>query len=123
MPEFLHHHAFPGVAASQINAQAVVALAPGAGDRAVLPADVGDEPFGVALAAASSPGDAVTVHDRGNTVQAIAAASFGAGANVGVATVNAGLRPVASGALRAGQSVTPAGPGETFSLYVNPSKV
>lgn len=120
----LHRGAFPGIAASAINAQQVVTFDVGDTQRQFLPvATNGVEPVGVALATALLPGDGVTVHDAYNVVKVTACASLGANTDVGVATSSGRLGPVtgASGVTRyrVGKSVTPAADGEVFSLYVN----
>jgi hypothetical protein len=124
----LHRTAFPGIAASAINAQQVVTFDGGDTQRQVLPAATnGVEPLGVALATAVNPGDGVTVHDAFNVVKAVACASVGAGVDVGVATSSGRLGPVtgASGVTRyrVGKTLTAAADGETFSLYVNPKQI
>lgn len=119
----------PGVAASNITSGVPVAFASSAAqDRAVVPVgSLNALPVGVALATAgptSSLPNAVTVHGIGNIVKALAAASIGVGADVAVGSTNgvlvgaAGASGVVKYAL--GQSVTPANPGEYFSVYVNP---
>lgn len=121
----LHRGAFPGLAASAIDAHQAVRLVDA--ERGVAPANAGNqEPFGVALATAAQ-GEAVTAHDVGNVVKAVAGASLGAGANVGVTGATASLSPIAgaSGVIRfsVGKSVTAAATGEVFSLYVNPQQL
>lgn len=72
----------------------------------------------------ASGAEAVTVYEEGNIVKARAAASLGVAAEVGVASTNGDLGPVAqaSGTLKytAGVALTPAAAGEFFSLYVKP---
>jgi hypothetical protein len=124
----LHRSALPGIAASAINAQQVVTHDTGDTQRQFLPvATNGVEPAGVALATAVNPGDAVAIHDAYNVVKAVACASIGAGADIGVATSSGrlGLVTGASGVTRyrVGKSLTPAADGETFSLYVNPRQL
>ncbi len=122
----------PGVAASNTAPALAVAFASSAAqDRAVVPVGtVNVMPLGVANATAgptSSLPNAVTVHGIGNIVKAVAAASIGVGADVGVGSTNGVLVGIsgASGVTKwaLGQSVTPANPGETFSVYVNPRVV
>lgn len=124
----LHRSALPGIAASAINAQSVVTHDIGDTQRQFLPVSTsGLEPVGVALATAVNPGDGVTVHDAYNVVKIVAAASLGAGANVGVASTNGQLGIVAGASgvttWRVGKSLSAAAAGETFSLYVNPRQL
>lgn len=73
----------------------------------------------------ASAGLHITVYQEGNVCKAVAAASLGFGANVGIASTNGDFGPVAaaSGSAKVvvGQARTSAAAGETFSLYVNPS--
>lgn len=72
----------------------------------------------------ASGAEAVTIYEEGNIVKVRAAASLGVAAEVGVASTNGDLGPVAqaSGTLKytAGVALTPAAAGEFFSLYVKP---
>ena len=87
------------------------------------------EPIGVTISAASAVGDPVAVYHgaAGNVVKAVAAASLGHGADVGIASNNGDLGPVAaaSGAarFRVGKSLQAAAAGETFSVYVDPARL
>lgn len=124
----LIRHAYPGIAASQITAQQVVAKAAGSTERGVHPVATSNvEPFGVALHTASSVGDPVTIHARDNVVKVRAAASLGAGALIGVAAGTSSLAPIAgasgSVAFAVGRSENAAAAGEIFSLYVNPRQL
>jgi hypothetical protein len=121
----LHRTSFPGIAASAINAGAVVTLdTTGDVQRQVISTgSMTVEPFGIALATAVNPGDGVAVFDLGNVVKGIAVASIGAGQDVNIASTGGQLGIVASGFFRVGRSVTAAAAGETFSLYVNPRRV
>lgn len=115
----------PGIAASAINSGQAVTPDVGDVQRQFLPiATVNIEPFGVARATAVTAGDAVTVYDTGHVVRAVAAASLGHGADVGVATTNGALGPVvaASGVVKwfVGKSLSAAAAGETFSLSIRP---
>lgn len=130
MPSFeLHRNGFPGKAASAMAALQVVSQDTGDTQRSVLAvATFNVEPLGITLATAANAGDAVTVFDRGNVVKTLAAASLGAGADVGVvgATTSLGLCAAgASGVLKwsVGKSMTAAAAGEVFSFYVNPRQV
>lgn len=124
----LHRTAFPGIAASNLVPRTVVKLADGSQDRAVCGATNNTEmPLGISLASGLR-GEAVTVHDRGNVVKVVAAASLGVGADVNLAAAGThSLAPVAgaSGAARwsVGQAVSSAAAGEVFSLYVNPRQL
>lgn len=127
--------AFPGIAASNINAGQAVGFTASALERQVFPlASVGGsyaEPFGIAFATAGPAGAASVgltvacpVLDYGNTVKVTAIGSLGVGADIGVASTNGGLAPVAAASgvdvWRVGKSVSPANAGEVFSLYVSP---
>lgn len=123
--ELHRHEGFPGKAASQVNARQPVRLVNA--ERGVGPAtDNTVEVFGIAGATAA-PGEAVTVYDAKHVAKAVAAASVGAGANVGVASPNGALGPIAgaSGAARhrVGQTVQEAREGEVVSVYVNPQQL
>lgn len=90
-------------------------------------ATTGVEPLGLTGAASARPGDAVVVYGEGNIVKAVAAASLGFGANIGVASSNGALGPVtgASGVVRwrLGTSREAVAAGETFSLFVHPRQL
>lgn len=113
----------PCVAASNIAANVPVKLVTGgSGQMLVIPAATStDEILGFTHAVATQ-GDAVAVHGPFAIVKAIAAASLGQGP-VGIASTNGALGPIsgASGFVKkaVGDSVGPAAPGETFSVYVN----
>lgn len=128
------YHGYPAIAASAINPAAggafpLVAPAAGAVERGVVPVASNNVlALGAAEPASKAIADPVTVHEQGAVVEAVAAASLGAGAEVGFATSNGALAPVAaaaSGVLRtsAGVAQSPAAPGEYFSLYVRPRVV
>jgi hypothetical protein len=126
----LYRWTFPGIAASAINAGAALQLSASAVERQFIPISSSNiEPFGVALASAggTSLTQAVPVVDVGNTIKVTAIASLGCGADVGVASTNGGLGPVsgASGVLTwaVGKSVSNAGAGEVFALYVKPVRL
>jgi hypothetical protein len=78
----------------------------------------------VATVAASRAG---AIHSHGNVCKAVAAASLGLGAEVGVASTNGNLGPIsgASGVTKwaAGQALSAAAAGETFSFLVSPRQV
>jgi hypothetical protein len=130
----LYRWTFPGIAASAINAgDAVLQTASAAERQFVSAATANQEPFGIALATAAQAGAtppftaAVPVVDLGNTIKVTAIASLGVGADVGVASTNGGLGPVAAASgtdiWRVGKAVGPASAGEVFGLYVSPRKL
>ena len=120
----LHRSGFPGIALATIMPRTPVRLAPtGSQDRAVVPVVNTTEPvLGFSGDQVTRPGEALAVYDDGNVVKAVAAASVGIGAEVGIASSNGAMAPVAgaSGVARhsSGQSVTAAAAGEVFSIYV-----
>lgn len=124
----LHRHAIGAKAASAMSVGQVVGYDAGDVSFQVVPiATINVEPVGVALASVVNPGDAVTVIDRGNVIKVLAAASLGAGQNIGVvgATTSLGLAAAASGVVKwaVGVSLSAAAAGETFSLHVNPKQL
>lgn len=126
----LYRFTFPGIAASAINSGAALALAASAVERQFVPIATSNvEPFGVALASAggTSLTQALPVVDALNTIKVTAIASLGAGADIGVASTNGGLAPVAaaSGVLvwAVGKAMGPAVAGEIFGLYVKPVRL
>ena len=124
--EIIDTNEFPGIAASNCGDKMVVTLTTG-GERAVCPVIAATtEPHGITIATALRT-EGVTVIGQGNYAKAIAAASLGVGANVGIlgATRSLGLVSTASGTAnwRVGKSVTAAAAGEVFTLYVNPSQL
>ncbi len=125
-------HRDPGlscIAASAMAAQTVVTWDVADVQAQVLAvATVNVEPIGLTRSVASSAGDAVTVYDDDHIVKAVAAASLGAGADIGVASTNGALGAVTAGASgvvkwRLGKSVTAAAAGETFSLSIKPRQL
>jgi hypothetical protein len=130
----LYRWTFPGIAASAMGAGQAVQQAASAVERQFVPlATQGLEPFGIALAtanfAAATPpfSAAVGIVDAGNTIKVTAAASLGAGADVGVTSGSVSLGPVAgiAGSViwRVGKSVSSAAAGEVFGLYVSPRQL
>lgn len=116
---------FPAFAGSIIRPNEGVKLAGGSGQRVVIPVTANtDTPFGLNGEATAAVGAPLTVYEQGAVREVLCVASVGAGADVAVASNNAGFGPVvgASGVIRAaaGQSLEPAQPGEYFSLYVRP---
>lgn len=123
--EIINTNEYPGLCASALQDRQVTQIV--AGERAVGPCTAGtQEPHGITVASAAI-GEGVTSFGQGNYCKAIAAASLGAGANVGVvgATRSLGLVSGASGVAnwRVGKSVTAAAAGEVFTFYVNPSQL
>lgn len=127
----LYRWTFPAIAASAINNGAAVGWTASALERQVVPiATVNIEPAGISLAtanyAAATPpfSAAVPLVDQGNTIKVTAIGSTGVGADIGVASTNGGLAPVAAASgidiWRVGKAVSPAAAGEVFSLYVSP---
>jgi hypothetical protein len=118
----------PGIAASAMAANTVVTEDVGDVQRQFLAvATVNVEPVGVTRSVASNAGDGVTVYDFNHVVRAVAIASLGHGADIGVASTNGGLGPVsaASGTVkwRVGKSLNAAAAGETFSLSIRPRQL
>lgn len=123
--ELIDHGEYPGLGASNIGDKMVVAIT--TGERGVVPVVAATtEPLGITIATGLR-GEAVTVITHGNVAKAIAAASIGAGANVGIlgATRSLGLAVGASGVAnwRVGKSVTAAAAGEAFGVYVAPAQL
>ena len=124
-----HRTAFPGIALATVLPRTAVRFAPtGVQDRAVVPVTDSTQPvLGVTGDAPANPGQSCRAHDHGNTVKMVAGASIGHGAEVGVASANGAVGPIAgaSGVVRhsIGQSCTVAAPGEVFSVYVNPRQL
>jgi hypothetical protein len=126
----LYRWTFPGIAASAINSGAALQLSASAVERQFIPiATLNVEPFGIALASAGGTAlqAAVPVVDAGNVIKVTAVASLGCGADVGVASTNGGLGPVAaaSGVLTwaVGKAMQNAAAGEAFGLYVKPVRL
>lgn len=73
--------------------------------------------------ATGAVGDAITVYGRESIVEAVAGASVGPGADVGVGSTNGVLAPVAAASgvvrYRVGKSLEGAAAGEKFSVLVN----
>lgn len=96
-------------------------------DQVVLCATDNVEPLGITGLASVAQGDQVVTYGQGNIVKAIAGASLGFGADLGIASTNGALGPIsgASGVAkwRIGTSREPAAAGETFSVYVNPRQL
>jgi hypothetical protein len=125
MPMTLDRYSgFPGIAASNILANRAVKWAPGSVERGVCQATVSELAVGCIGQANATRGDAVTVHEQGAVVPAVAGASLGVGAEVNY-NASGLLVPVAGASgvltLSIGQAVSPADAAlEEFSLYVRP---
>lgn len=119
------HDALPKIAASAI-AQHVPVFSSASSADQVVPLTVASpgEPLGMTIATAASPGVPVAVQKSG-VGKAIAAASLGPGANVGVANSSGALGPQGASAsqFRLGISQNAALTGETFSVLILPGKV
>jgi hypothetical protein len=116
----------PITAASGYIANGLRPVAQAAAEEAVVPVTaVSQEPIGFAKQASYAIGDRVTVYEEGNYVKAVAAASLGAGADVGCATSGGQLSPVtlASGTWRVGKSLGPAGANEVFTVLIKPIRL
>lgn len=117
---------FPAIAGSAINPGAPVAFGGGI-DRGVIPV-ASNNVLAVGMidtrVGSAAQGEPVTVYEHGAVVEALAAASLGQGADVAFQVPSNGFAPfaAASGVARfaVGVSMTPAQPGEYFSLYVRP---
>ena len=120
MAHFKHDQIAPRNAASAIR-DWVPVRADVVKDQVVLCASNNLYPFGLTIASAASPGDSLAVVYQG-VAKAVCAASVGAGAEVGVASTNGALGPIAaaSGFRRfvVGESTEPAQPGEIFSVQI-----
>lgn len=96
-------------------------------NQVVAVASRNQEPLGLTGAASAAQGLPVVTYGPGNVVKAIAGASLGYGADIGVASTNGALGPVsaASGSVvwRVGVAREPAAAGEVFSLYINPRQL
>lgn len=124
----------PIVAASAIAPNSVVRLA-GTSKLFALPvASCNIEPYAVHEAFGATVGasglnarEMLPAKLPGNFIKMQAGASMGAGADVGVASTNGALGPVAaaSGAVvwRAGKSMQAVAAGEYFTLHVNPRQL
>lgn len=123
----IHSNPLPGIAATVIADRVAVRVIAGATQRAVGPvASTNQEPFGVVDAGATSLAP-VTVHGDQSYVKAVAVASLGVGADVGHASANGALGPVAgasgSNVWRVGIAQEAAAAGEVFTVFVNPRQL
>jgi hypothetical protein len=120
-----HRHALPKIAASAIG-QHLPVKDTAVKDKVVLAATNTDPILGFTIATGKTFGDGLAVVDDG-VVKALCAASAGVGAEVGVASTNGALGPIApaSGFTRwsAGVLQNPGQPGETFSVLLRPRQI
>ena len=113
----------PFTAASALRPYQPVKVA-ATGVRKVVPVSADTDEIQGFIGGASAGIDVgVTVYGENSVVEAVAAASVGPGADVGVASTNGALGPAASGSFRVGRSFEGAAAGEHFSIYVKPGKV
>jgi hypothetical protein len=120
----------PLTAGSQILQYQPIALLAGTSEVAIPAASVNQEPIGLAIATVAS-GGAVEFIGIGGVGKAIAAASTGAGARVGVtATTGLQVGPLAVSGASAGiqkwsvgQLLKNAAAGDVVPIYVNPHNV
>lgn len=127
MPAFDHQgFKFSRKAASQIPAGAPVRLDTLPNQVVPVLATVGVELFGICETGAATVADQVTIYGEGNTMKVTAAGSFGAGADIGVATNGRYTFVTASSGTvkhRIGKSMTAGVDGESFSLYISPRQI
>lgn len=123
----IRQNSLPFTVASDIVPLRPVKIDTAADRQIVLAASVNDSIQGFTGEATGLQGESITVHGETAITKAVAAASLGAGAVVGVASTNGALGPVtgASGVTKhqAGVSVESAAAGEQFSLYVKPRQI
>ena len=121
-------NALPFVAASAINPNRAVYISPSYANRVVqLASTVTQEVAGVSGDATALQGESVVIYGRGAVVDVTAAASLGAGADIGVAPASAAFAPIAgasgSARHRVGKALESAAAGETFALYIDPDNL
>jgi hypothetical protein len=123
----LHRSAQSFAAASDMVPNRPVTLDTNAARQVVLAASNNLEPHGFIGPATAPRGEQVTVFEQTSVVEAIAAASLGPGADVGVASTNGAIGPVAGASgitrYRVGKSEQAAAAGDKFALYVSPKQV
>ncbi|HMJ01572.1 MAG TPA: hypothetical protein VK506_01450 [Conexibacter sp.] len=112
-------------AASAVQARKLVAL--DTVDNQIVPIGTNNvRPYGQ-VDASGAQGEQLTVYGLNNVVKVVAAASVGHGAEVGVASTNGDIGPIAgaSGITRwsAGVTRSAAAAGEVLSLYVQPRQL
>lgn len=115
----------PKVAASTIGAHLAVRTSASTADEVVVVATSNVNTFlGLTTATGASVGNPVPIVYDG-VAKAVAGASVGLGADVGVASTNGALGPIASAAtqFRVGISQTAAAAGEIFSVLLRPERV
>lgn len=95
-------------------------------NQVVAAATTTDRPLGFTIASAPQ-GGGIAIMGPHNTVKAVAAASLGYGAELGIASTNGALGPITGasgvGKWAIGTSREPAAAGETFSVHVHPRQL
>lgn len=123
-PGFQHAFYCASNIASNI-ARVPVKLSASSADTVLAAGTNADRPFGM-VGGPATRAEHVTVYEEGNYVKAIAVASLGANTEVTIASSNGALGPdapiAASGHWAVGISMSAAGAGEVFTLYVKPRK-
>jgi len=114
-------------AASQVNSCVAVIYSASQADYVLTAASSmaqAQEPVGLSIATAASPGDPIAIQTEG-IGKAIAAASIGVGGRAVVASSNGALGPVGASpaAWTVGVARTAAAAGEYFSVLIDPEKV
>lgn len=119
----------PVFAASAINPGKIPVMWSPTLARNVVPvASPTSEPLGFAdITASVAAGAAINVYEAKHIVKAVAVASLGANANVGIGSTNGALGPVAkatgTATWRVGVALEAAAAAETFSVYVSPQQL
>lgn len=126
-PGFKHRNSDSFNVASDIIPRRPVQIDTAADGQVVLAASNNVEIAGFIGEATALRGEAIAVYGENSIVEAVAAASLGAGGVVGVASTNGAIGPVsaASGVSRqrAGIALESAAPGEIFVLSVKPRQI
>lgn len=134
MAHFQHEIVLPMKAASAIPQYAPLAITPGVANSVQVPSSTLEAIIGFSLATVASPGLDVAVVVAG-WAKAIAAASLGAGAHVGMGSINGALAPLAASGVasvigpiqaprwRAGLSLDNAAAGQVFSVLLLPGEL
>lgn len=125
---FVHHkheHQFPVKAGSTLNPRVPVFLGGTSGLLCFPAGSNQDTVYGFNGDATFLAGEVAAIYEEMNIVKAVAAASVGAGALVGIASDNGSLSPAAaaSGRFAVGRTFAPAGAGEVVSVRITPGKV
>jgi hypothetical protein len=122
----LDKHNLSVPAASDIPNYTVITLSGTSALQCHVAASTNLRPFGANDAASYARGEYVAVFHGGNIKKLRAAASVGAGAEVGVASFNGAVGPAlisASGHWAVGQTLSAAAAGEIVSVFIDPRKV